>query len=79
MRPSLLLLDEPTSFLDLNAATRLSGCLHNLRQSCLITTHHLSFVKNLCDRFLFLDRGDLRWSCRRQELAGYLADEGWEN
>lgn len=79
MRPSLLLLDEPTSFLDLNAAKRLSGCLRNLKQSCLITTHDLFFVENLCDRFLFLDRGELRWSCQRQELAGYLADEDWGN
>ncbi|MDD3228889.1 MAG: ABC transporter ATP-binding protein [Oscillospiraceae bacterium] len=79
MRPSLLLLDEPTSFLDLNAAKRLAECLRNLKQSCLITTHDLLFVKDLCDRFLFLDRGELRWNCQRQELAGYLADEGWEN
>ncbi len=79
MRPSLLLLDEPTSFLDLNAAKRLAECLRNLKQSCLITTHDLLFVEDLCDRFLFLDQGELRWNCQHQELDVYLADEGWKN
>ncbi|MCI2057133.1 MAG: energy-coupling factor ABC transporter ATP-binding protein [Oscillibacter sp.] len=59
MQPTLLLLDEPTSFLDFQAAKRLSDCLRALKQSCLITTHDLPFAKSLCDRFLFLDHGEL--------------------
>ncbi len=75
MQPSLLLLDEPTSFLDEAATRRLSNCLLSLRQSFLVTTHDLPFAREVCDRFLFLEHGALRWSCPRQELDERLRRE----
>lgn len=68
MDPSILLLDEPTSFLDLDAASRLTDCLTGLRQSLLITTHDLPFVAKVCSRFLFLNHGKLVGNYTRQEL-----------
>lgn len=69
MEPSVLLLDEPTSFLDLDAVSRLTNCLRGLDQSLLITTHDLPFAAQVCNRFLFLNRGSLAGSYTRQELT----------
>lgn len=68
MEPSVLLLDEPTSFLDLEAVSRLTDCLSGLKQSLLITTHDLPFAAGLCTRFLFLDHGKLLGDYTRQKL-----------
>lgn len=73
MEPSVLLLDEPTSFLDLEAVSRLTECLAGLKQSLLITTHDLPFAAGLCTRFLFLNRGKLLGDYTRRELAEHPA------
>lgn len=59
MNPSVLLLDEPTSFLDAAATTRLAECLSGLTQTLLLATHDLTFAKQLCTRRLSLERGHL--------------------
>lgn len=59
MKPSVLLLDEPSSFLDPEAAGRLAECLGRLDQSLLLATHDLAFAAGLCGQFLFLARGRL--------------------
>jgi len=69
MHPSVLLLDEPTSFLDPAASRRLQTCLASLEQGMLITTHDLPFAMDLCERFLFLSRGRLVRDCTRRELG----------
>lgn len=68
MEPSILLLDEPTSFLDLDAEARLTDCLTGLRQSLLIATRDLPFAAKVCTRFLFLNCGKLVGNYTRQEL-----------
>lgn len=59
MHPSVLLLDEPTSFLDAAATARLASCLSGLQQSLLLTTHDLAFARQLCPRCLLLEHGHL--------------------
>lgn len=61
-RPSVLLLDEPSTGLDPGARTSLMECLQELRTrdrvTCLLTTH-LMDEADRCDRVGILDRGRL--------------------
>lgn len=50
MRPDVLLLDEPTSFLDLPAQDRLTDALKALSQTMLIATHDEGLIQALCTR-----------------------------
>lgn len=61
--PNLLLLDEPTSNLDIKNAVLLQGlCKHLAKEhgiSILIATHDLNSALDLGDRFYFLKEGKL--------------------
>ncbi|MGH7172251.1 MAG: ABC transporter ATP-binding protein [Gemmataceae bacterium] len=61
--PDLLLLDEPTAFLDVGHRLDLYDRLHeeNRRRglSVLVVTHDLNMAAEYCDRVLLLDRGRL--------------------
>lgn len=59
MQPSILLLDEPTAFLDPRGRRGLMGLLANLPGTRLIATHDLDLVLDLCPRVLVLDGGKL--------------------
>ena len=60
-QPELLLLDEPTAFLDLQAAKQVREILIELKKSCgttiLYTSHDMLEVQRMCDQIVFLDRG----------------------
>ncbi len=73
-QPDLLLLDEPFSGLDPEAAEALGVRLGELRtggQAILFTTHELERAAPLATRFVVLDRGHI--AC---EHAGPTADAG---
>ena len=59
MRPSLLVMDEPTASLDPRARRQLLGLLDALPHTALIATHDLQLVRALCPRILVLHRGRL--------------------
>jgi cobalt/nickel transport system ATP-binding protein len=59
MRPSVLLLDEPSAFLDPRGRRDLIGLLSTLPGTKLIATHDLDLVLDLCPRVLVLDGGKL--------------------
>ena len=59
MEPEVLLLDEPTAFLDPRARRNLIRVLNRLPQTMLIATHDLSFAAEVCPRALVLTRGTL--------------------
>ena len=56
-RPRLLVLDEPTAFLDPWARRQLLERLARLEQSQLVVTHDLELVVELCGRVAVLDGG----------------------
>ena len=60
MEPELLLLDEPTSFLDPRARRMLCRTLDAVPQTLLIATHDLELAIELCDRTILLHRGRVR-------------------
>ncbi|MDR1363003.1 MAG: energy-coupling factor ABC transporter ATP-binding protein [Spirochaetaceae bacterium] len=60
MEPRLLLMDEPSAFLDPRARRRLISIIESLPNACLIATHDLDMALNLCARCLLLHKGRLR-------------------
>jgi cobalt/nickel transport system ATP-binding protein len=59
MRPDVLLLDEPSIFLDPRGRRELLGYLHDLPCTKLIAAHDLEFVRATCERVLVIDGGRL--------------------
>jgi cobalt/nickel transport system ATP-binding protein len=59
MEPEILVLDEPTTFLDPPAQRNLLHLLANLPQAKLIVTHHTRFAAALATRAVFFDKGKL--------------------
>ncbi len=59
MRPSVLLLDEPSAFLDPRGRRDLIELISRLPGTKLIATHDLDLVLDVCPRVLVLDGGRL--------------------
>ena len=63
-QPALLLLDEPTNHLDIDAISWLEKFLDRWPGTFIFVTHDRMFLRNLADRILEIDRGQLfDWSC----------------
>ena len=61
-KPQLLLLDEPTSGLDPSGRQRFMAWINNIRtegHTVFFSSHILSEVESVCDRVLWLDKGQL--------------------
>jgi ATP-binding cassette subfamily F protein 3 len=57
--PNLLILDEPTNFLDLRTQMLLERFLSEFRAGCLIVSHDREVLKRTCTHTLELSRGQL--------------------
>lgn len=57
--PNLLVLDEPTNFLDLRTQMLLEHFLREFRGGCLIVSHDRSFLMKTCTHTLEVSRGQL--------------------
>ncbi len=59
MQPEILVLDEPTTFLDPPAQINLLHLLRGLPQAKLIVTHDIRFASALAERAVFFEKGKL--------------------
>jgi cobalt/nickel transport system ATP-binding protein len=59
MQPSILLLDEPSMYLDPRGRRELIQLLHTLGGTKIIASHDLELILQSCNRVLLLDRGQL--------------------
>jgi heme exporter protein A len=69
--PAIMLLDEPYTGLDLQAADMLRGVLQELAASnrtVILTTHNLEQGLEMCDRIAILNRGRIGWQGQRGEV-----------
>lgn len=57
MEPNILVLDEPTSNLDVRARRRLIDLLKSFHHTLLIATHDFDLAIELCPRSLLMDEG----------------------
>jgi ABC-type multidrug transport system ATPase subunit len=58
-KPDLLLLDEPSNHLDLEAVLWLEDFLRSYPATILLVSHERDFLNNVVDHILHLDRGKL--------------------
>ncbi|HEY4262102.1 MAG TPA: ABC-F family ATP-binding cassette domain-containing protein, partial [Schlesneria sp.] len=68
--PNLLMLDEPTNFLDLRTQILLEHFLRNFQKACLIVSHDRAFLAATCSHTLDLTRGKL--TLYPGKIDGYL-------
>ena len=62
LRPSVILMDEPTADLDIHSTMAVEDIIKSMQRSgikIMIATHNLAQVKRLCDEVVFMDRGKL--------------------
>lgn len=59
MKPAVMVLDEPTAFLDPKARRNLIQVLQELPHTMLIATHDLTFAAEVCSRCILLKEGSL--------------------
>ena len=57
MDPEILVLDEPTTFLDPPAQRSLAGLLSKLPQAKILVTHDIPFAHAICQRAVFFHQG----------------------
>lgn len=57
MEPSVLVLDEPTSNLDWSARRKVIDIVRGFSHTCLVATHDLELVREICPRSIVIDEG----------------------
>jgi ATP-binding cassette subfamily F protein 3 len=57
--PNMLILDEPTNFLDLRTQMLLEHFLQHFAAGCLVVSHDREFLKKTCTHTLELSRGQM--------------------
>ncbi len=76
MEPKMLLMDEPTAFLDPRARRVFLAQMKSLDVGMLVATHDLPFAQAFADEVLVLKEGHLIAQCDPEQLAdeGLLAE-----
>ncbi len=72
--PDLMLLDEPTNHLDIEAIGWLEAHLRESRAAFVCVSHDRAFLRNLTNRILWVDRGEVR-----RLDQGFAAFEEWRD
>lgn len=75
MEPEILVLDEPTTFLDPPAQRDLAALLRRLPQAKIIVTHHTGFARALASRAVFFEKGRIVREGGVDEVA---REFGWD-
>jgi len=82
-RPRLLVLDEPTASLDPDVATRVRQGLLDLTRTdgatLLITSHDMAEVEKLCERVIFVSRGQVVADGSPSEVTASFGRSGLED
>jgi energy-coupling factor transport system ATP-binding protein len=77
MEPEVFVLDEPTSNLDIDAIENLKETLRLWKaqgKTILIAEHRLYWLRDLCDRAVYLRDGKIAWDIPMAELCTYTAE-----
>lgn len=77
-QPKILFLDEPTIGLDVTSQKTVRDFIHqhNARQktTILLTSHYMADIQQLCKRVIIIDRGNLFFDGRLDEIVDRFAD-----
>ncbi|EKK20250.1 amino acid ABC transporter ATP-binding protein [Fructilactobacillus florum] len=77
VQPQYVLLDEPTSALDPereNQILRMLERLSNEGNSLIMVTHNMQFAKNVADKILFLEDGELQFDGDKEAFFSAKTD-----
>jgi len=72
MEPEILVLDEPTTFLDPPGQRSLAELLGNLPQAKILVTHNIPFAMALCNRAVFFAEGKITAEGPVEEIVARL-------
>ena len=78
MKPDVLLLDEPTSALDPELVGEVERSIANAAksgQTMILVSHDMSFVAQVADKVLFLDKGKIIESGTPDEIINHPKEE----
>jgi ABC-2 type transport system ATP-binding protein len=78
-RPSVAILDEPTTALDPHSTQEFLGMIRGLKAdgtAVLLSSHHLDQVQSVCDRVALFNRGRIALAGTVTELAGRVLGGG---
>lgn len=70
MEPSVILMDEPSAFLDPRARRLMMELVESFGHTILLSSHDMGLVERLCPRTLLLHRGKLMADGVTSELLG---------
>lgn len=80
--PPIVLLDEPTLGLDVQASRTIREWVRNLSQeqgkTVILTTHHLDMAQNLCDKINIMHRGRLVTDHSMADLLALHRQDNYE-
>ena len=71
MKPEVILFDEPTSALDPEMIKEVLDVMRSLAEegmTMLIVTHEMGFAKNVGNRILFMDKGEILEDCSPKDF-----------
>ena len=71
MKPEVILFDEPTSALDPEMIKEVLDVMRNLAKegmTMIIVTHEMGFAKNVGNRILFMDNGEIIEDCSPKDF-----------
>ena len=75
--PKLIIIDEPTNGLDVEMIYLLKNIIKDLKNkeiTILISTHIISFLEDVCDEVLIIDRGILKRKVNLMDLNENLEE-----
>ncbi len=75
MDPEIILLDEPSTFLDPPARTSLVEILHGLDQAKIVVTHDLTLARQLASRAVYFERGKIT---SEGGVEAVISAAGWD-
>ncbi|MGA1284092.1 MAG: energy-coupling factor ABC transporter ATP-binding protein [Prochlorothrix sp.] len=70
LEPRLMIYDEPSANLDLRARRRLIQLLQASGETMLVSSHDLELIREVCDRVLVLDQGQIQADGATVEILG---------
>ena len=78
MQPEVFVLDEPTSNLDLDAIEELKNTLKVWKdngKTIVIAEHRLYWLKNICDRVVYMEKGKVVFDIPMNEFVTYTEEK----
>lgn len=70
MQPQVVLYDEPSANLDLQARRRIINFLQAARETLVISSHDLELILEVCDRVILMDEGRIVTTGTPSEVMG---------